>query len=250
MQSRRQPPFWRHAGVRTGRCILFPVMKSSPSLFLRAVALIPIFASAVAFANPAAGSASGPTPEAALRLLLEGNQRFIQGTVRHPHQTAERRKETSAGQAPFAVVLTCADSRLSPEIVFDQGLGDLFVVRNAGNLLSDHVIGSIEYAVEHLHAPLIVVMGHTRCGAVAAAVAGGEAGGHVQSIVDSLAFVVAAARARGGDTADQAEQINARMSADALAASDPVLAKAVAAGKLKVVGARYNLATGVVEWLP
>ncbi len=250
MQSRRQPPFWRHAGVRMGRCILFPVMKSSLSLFLRAVALIPIFASAVAFANPAAGSASGPTPDAALRLLLEGNQRFIQGTVRHPHQTAERRKETSTGQAPFAVVLTCADSRLSPEIVFDQGLGDLFVVRNAGNLLSDHVIGSIEYAVEHLHAPLIVVMGHTRCGAVAAAVAGGEAGGHVQSIVDSLAFVVAAARARGGDTADQAEQINARMSADALAASDPVLAKAVAAGKLKVVGARYNLATGVVEWLP
>ena len=250
MQSRRQPSFWRHAGVRTGRCILFPVMKSSLSLFLRAVALIPAFASAVAFASPAAGSASGPTPEAALRLLLEGNQRFIQGTLRHPHQTAERRKETSAGQAPFAVVLTCADSRLSPEIVFDQGLGDLFVVRNAGNLLSDHVIGSIEYAVEHLHAPLIVVMGHTRCGAVAAAVAGGEAGGHVQSIVDSLAFVVAAARARGGDTADQAEQINARMSADALAASDPVLAKAVAAGKLKVVGARYNLATGVVEWLP
>lgn len=195
MQSRRQPLFWRHAGIRMGRCILFPVMKYSLLLFLRAVALIPIFASAVAFANPSAGSASGPTPDAALRLLLEGNQRFIQGTVRHPHQTAERRKETSAGQAPFAVVLTCADSRLSPEIVFDQGLGDLFVVRNAGNLLSDHVIGSIEYAVEHLHAPLIVVMGHTRCGAVAAAVAGGEAGGHVQSIVDSLAFVVAAARA-------------------------------------------------------
>jgi carbonic anhydrase len=105
------------------------------------------------------------------------------------------------------------------------------VVRNAGNLLSDHVIGSIEYAVEHLHAPLIVVMGHTRCGAVAAAVAGGEAGGHVQSIVDSLAFAVAAARARGGDTADQAEQMNARMSADALAASDPVLAKAEGRGR-------------------
>lgn len=225
-------------------------MKSSLASFLRRLALIPAFASAMASATPAVESASGPTPDGALRLLLEGNRRFSEGTVRHPHQTAERRKETSGGQAPFAVVLTCADSRLSPEIVFDLGLGDLFVVRNAGNLLSDHVIGSIEYAVEHLHAPLIVVMGHTRCGAVAAAVAGGEAGGHIQSIVNSLAHVVVAARARGGDTANQAEQLNARMSADALAASDPVLAKAVAAGKLKVVAARYNLATGAVELLP
>lgn len=225
-------------------------MKSSPFRFLRSLATLPVLAGAIASANPSSESALGPSPDAALRLLLEGNQRFIQGLVRHPHQTVERRKETSASQAPFAVVLTCADSRLSPEIVFDQGLGDLFVIRNAGNLLSDHVLGSIEYAVEHLHSPLIVVMGHTRCGAVAAAVAGGEAGGHVQSIVNSLAPVVAVARARGGDTANQAEQINARMSADALVASDPVLAKAVAAGKLKVVAARYNLATGAVEVLP
>jgi carbonic anhydrase len=225
-------------------------MKSSPFRFLRSLATFPVLAGAIASANPSSESALGPSPDAALRLLLEGNQRFIQGLVRHPHQTVERRKETSASQAPFAVVLTCADSRLSPEIVFDQGLGDLFVIRNAGNLLSDHVLGSIEYAVEHLHSPLIVVMGHTRCGAVAAAVAGGEAGGHVQSIVNSLAPVVAVARARGGDTANQAEQINARMSADALVASDPVLAKAVSAGKLKVVAARYNLATGAVEVLP
>jgi len=225
-------------------------MKSSLSRLLRSLALVPVFTSAIAFANPSAESTSGPTPDAALRLLLEGNQRFIQGTVRHPHQTADRRKETSTGQAPFAVVLTCADSRLSPEIVFDQGLGDLFVVRNAGNLLSDHVIGSIEYAVEHLHAPLIVVIWATRAAAPSrppwrvAKRAGTSRASSTASRWSSRR------RARGGDTTDQAEQINARMSADALAASDPVLAKAVAAGKLKVVGARYNLATGAVELLP
>jgi hypothetical protein len=112
------------------------------------------------------------SPEAALTRLVEGNKRFVAGSTTHPDQTAERRTETAKGQHPFAIILTCADSRLSPEILFDEGIGDLFVVRNAGNLLDDHVLGSIEYAVEHLHATLIVVLGHTKCGAVSAAVAG------------------------------------------------------------------------------
>jgi carbonic anhydrase len=219
--------------------------------FLRILGLLSLLLASSAFAN-SLGSEAGtrPSPEAALLLLMEGNQRFVQGAPRHPHQTVDRRTATASSQTPFAVILTCADSRLSPEIVFDQGIGDIFVIRNAGNLLSDHVIGSIEYAVEHLHAPLVVVMGHTRCGAIAAAVAGGEATGKVQSIVTSLAPIVESARARAGNTADQAEKINAKIAATAVAASQPLLAPAEAAGRLKVVAARYNLETGAVEWLP
>lgn len=189
------------------------------------------------------------TPEVALRLLMEGNQRFVQGASLHPHQTADRRSATAVRQSPFAVVLTCADSRLSPEIVFDQGIGDLFVIRNAGNLLSDHVIGSIEYAVEHLHASIVLVMGHTGCGAIAAAVAGGDAPGKIRSIVASLATVVETAKARTGNIADQAEKINATTAAAVIAASQPLIAPAAADGRLKVVAARYNLETGAVEIL-
>jgi carbonic anhydrase len=148
------------------------------------------------------------------------------------------------------VVLTCADSRLSPEIIFDQGIGDLFVVRNAGNLLGDHVIGSIEYAVEHLHAPVVIVLGHTKCGAVSAAVAGGEAPGHIKSIVASLNPAVSMAKKKEGDPIAHAIRINAKLSASALAQTDPILAEWAKHGKIKVVAALYNLETGVVEFLP
>jgi carbonic anhydrase len=106
----------------------------------------------------------------ALQKLKEGNRRYADGKVIHPNQSSERRKEVAAGQHPFALLVGCADSRVPPEIAFDQGLGDLFVVRNAGEVLDNSSLGSIEYAVEHLHVPLIVVLGHERCGAVEAAV--------------------------------------------------------------------------------
>lgn len=127
------------------------------------------------------------TPEAALERLVEGNRRFMNDKTIHPHQSHKRVLETEHGQHPFAVVVTCSDSRVSPEIVFDEGLGDLFVIRTAGNLMSDLELGSIEYAVEHLGATLVVVLGHTECGAVKAFVEGGECGGHIKDIVDALA---------------------------------------------------------------
>jgi carbonic anhydrase len=197
--------------------------------------------------------AEPPAPlsaDAALARLLDGNKRFVAGNLTHPEQSAARRIEVSQGQHPFAIILTCADSRVAPEIVFDQGLGDLFVVRNAGNLLDDHVIGSIEYAIEHLHATCVVVLGHTKCGAVSAAVAGGEAPGHLQSIVASLADAVALARKKPGDAVDNAVRVNARLSAAALAQSEPVLAEAARSGRIRIVAARYDIATGEVEIFP
>lgn len=202
----------------------------------------------------AEGSSAGPTkavsPDAALKRLEEGNKRFVAGALTHQGQGADRRLETAKGQHPFAVVLTCADSRLSPEIIFDQGIGDLFVVRNAGNLLGDHVIGSIEYAVEHLHSTVIVVLGHSKCGAVSAAVAGGEVPGHIKSIVASLNPAVGMAKKKDGDPVANAIRINAKLSASALAQAEPILGEFAKHGKIKVVAALYNLETGAVEFLP
>jgi carbonic anhydrase len=190
------------------------------------------------------------SPDDALARLVEGNRRFVSGTTTHPDQSVGRRTEVAGGQQPFAIVLACSDSRVPPELIFDQGLGDLFVIRNAGNLLDDHVIGSIEYAVEHLHPPLVVVLGHTKCGAVSAAVAGGEVPGHLKSIVESLEPAVAMAKKEPGDTVDNAVSINARLSAAALARMAPIVGEAVTAGHIKVVAARYDIATGQVEFLP
>jgi carbonic anhydrase len=198
----------------------------------------------------ASSKAPAVSADAALARLSEGNKRFAAGALTHPAQSTARRTETAEGQHPFAVILTCADSRLSPEIIFDQGIGDLFVVRNAGNLIDDHVLGSIEYAVEHLHTPLVVVLGHTKCGAVSAAVAGGEAPGHIKSIVASLAPAVGLARKKPGDPVDNAVRIGAKLSAAALAQNEPILGELVKAGKIKVLAARYDLATGQVEFLP
>ena len=200
----------------------------------------------VSASEPAAAVAA----DAAFARLTEGNKRFVSDALTHPEQTAARRTETAQGQHPFAIILTCADSRLSPEIIFDQGIGDLFVVRNAGNLLDDHVVGSVEYAFEHLHATLVVVLGHTKCGAVSAAVAGGEAPGHLKSIVASLADAVAMAQKKPGDPVDNAVRVSAKLSAAALTQSEPLLAEAVKSGQLKVVAARYDIATGQVEFFP
>jgi carbonic anhydrase len=185
----------------------------------------------------------------ALEKLVQGNQRFAGGSATHPGQTVERRTELAKGQTPFAIVLTCADSRVSPELVFDQGLGDLFVIRNAGNVLDDHVLGSMEYAVDHLHVPLIVVLGHSQCGAVSATLAGGHAPGHIQSIVDAIGPAVAESQDLPGDKLDNAVRANAERNGSLVAHSGPILEEAVKAGKLRVVAARYDLATGRVEFL-
>ena len=186
-------------------------------------------------------------PADALARLKAGNQRFIAGKLQHPHQNPKRRTELATGQRPFAIVLGCADSRTSPEVLFDQGLGDLFVVRVAGNILDDHVLGSIEYAVDHLGAQLIVVLGHQRCGAVQFAKetldSKAEAPEHINSIVAAIQPAVEATRGADVEATIKANTDNVVRS---LRSSEPVLKKEVEAGAITVLGAYYNLDTGAV----
>jgi len=195
-------------------------------------------------------TAKGPAAAAVLSELKAGNERHVKGQYKHPDETIARRQELAKGQSPHAVVLTCADSRVPPEIVFDQGLGDLFVIRVAGNVAPDAEIASIEYAVEHLHTPLVIVMGHQSCGAVGAAIAGGEAPGHLPTLIDAIKPAVDEARKEKGDLSANAVRINVEHVVQQLRTSQPVLAHEVAEGKLRIVGAVYALDTGRVAWLP
>jgi carbonic anhydrase len=187
------------------------------------------------------------TPGETLTRLQAGNARFVAGRLEHPNLASERRSEMAQGQRPSAVILTCADSRVPPELVFDQGLGDLFVVRVAGNVLNDQIIGSIEYAVTVLGSRLVVVLGHESCGAVAAArdtfAAAGQAPGHIQSILESIRPAVEATR---GQPLAATSLANVRQAVDLLRASKPLLQARVADGSLQVVGANYELESGAV----
>jgi len=186
-------------------------------------------------------------PVAAWKKLAVGNARFATGHTQHPNQTRDRREEVAKGQHPIAVIVACSDSRVSPELVFDQGLGDLFIVRVAGNIVDDNALGSIEYAVEHLGARLIVVVGHEKCGAVAAAVASDHADGHVDSIVKAIQPAVVKAKAEQGDVVDNAVKENVRQVVAEIRTSEPVLEKLVKSGKIGVIGARYDLDSGRVQ---
>jgi carbonic anhydrase len=198
-------------------------------------------------AAPHTGTAPGP--DRALRELIAGNKRYVAAKVMRPHQAPTRRADVAKGQHPFAIVLGCADSRVPPEIVFDQGLGDLFVVRVAGNIADDAALASLEYAVEHLGPRLIVVLGHERCGAVDAAVKGGEAPGHLSSLVTAIAPAVTASQGKPGDRLDHAVRANVARVVEQLRSSEPILAPMVKAGKVQVVGCRYDLDSGAVELL-
>lgn len=178
--------------------------------------------------------------------LLEGNKRYANGKPSHPNQAFERRKHVAKGQHPFAVVISCSDSRVPPEIIFDQGIGDLFVVRVAGNIIDDAGLGSIEYAAEHLHVSLILVLGHERCGAVEAAVKGGEAPGRIKSLLEALRPAVENAKGRPGDLTENAMRGNVKSVVDRLKASKPILEHLVHKGTLTVVGVRYDLDDGMV----
>lgn len=184
-----------------------------------------------------------------MKLLVEGNHRYTSGAFQHPNQQAERRTEVAKGQKPFAIVLTCADSRVPPEIVFDQGLGDLFVIRVAGNIIDDAILGSIEYAAEHLGTPLLVVMGHERCGAVSAAIGSGEVEGHIGSLVRAIKPAVVKAKSMPGDIVENSVKMNVAMVVEKLQHNKPVLSHLVEQGKFKVVGAYYDLDDGSVSFL-
>lgn len=185
----------------------------------------------------------------ALKRLVDGNKRYVFGKLMHPNQTRVRRGEVEGGQHPFAIVLGCSDSRVPPEVIFDQGLGDLFVVRVAGNIVDDAVLGSIEYAAEHLHAPLILVMGHSSCGAVAATIKGGELAGHLPCIADAIRPAVEKTKGQPGDAVSNAAKANAQMVVDQMRSCKPVLAQLAKSGDLKAVAAFYDISTGKVELL-
>lgn len=191
------------------------------------------------------------TPERAKECLIEGNRRFVKGEPAPKNTGEARRKELlEKGQRPFAAVLCCSDSRVPPEIVFDQALGDIFVVRVAGNVLDDAALGSLEYAVEHLRVPLVVVLGHEKCGAVQAAVGGGEAPGKIGSIVEKICPHIERVRSGGaaGDFAELVTDENIRAAVMAVKES-PVIGHFVREGTTEVVGAKYLLASGeVIFW--
>jgi len=195
-------------------------------------------------------SGSGISPDAGLAKLMAGNARFAKGSVSHPNQGGSRRAEVAKGQKPFAIVVGCSDSRTSPEIVFDQGLGDVFVIRIAGGVVDDTALGSIEYGVDHLGASVIVVLGHERCGAVEAAMKGGKAPGKIGSVVKPILPAVAAVKRSGHPTLDAAIDENARRIAAGLTDRSRILSDRVKAGTLKIVATRYDLDTGRVTLVP
>ncbi|HYW74331.1 MAG TPA: carbonic anhydrase [Pyrinomonadaceae bacterium] len=189
------------------------------------------------------------TADSALSELKAGNTHHVKHRYLHPHETATRLSELVGSQHPHAEILSCADSRVPPEILFDQGLGDLFVVRVAGNVATDTEIGSLEYGAEHLHIPLLVVLGHESCGAVTAAVQPGEAEGHIKALVDLIKPAVEKSRGQPGDPVNNAVRANVQLVVQQLRTSTPVLAELVAQGKLKIVGGVYSLKSGQVTWL-
>jgi carbonic anhydrase len=184
-------------------------------------------------------------PADALAKLEAGNARFVTSKVTEGRPVAAKRTETAQIQHPFAVVVGCADSRTSPELVFDQNIGDLFVVRTAGNLVDEHGLGSIEYAVEHLGARLIVVLGHERCGAVKAALANPTAPGNINSLVRDIQPAVLATKDKPGDKVELTVAENARLIA-AKIRSEAKLGEL--AKEVRVVSGVYDLDTGKVEW--
>ena len=185
----------------------------------------------------------------ALDQLEAGNQRFGSGASEHPQCDPARRAELAGGQRPFATVVTCSDSRVPVELVFDQGLGDVFVIRVAGNIADDAVLGSIEYASMHLGVNLVVVMGHQSCGAVGAAVDGSATGTHIDSLIDAIAPAVAEAKAEGSDDLlERSVHANATMVSTQIRESQPVLAGLGEQG-VAVRPAYYSLETGEVSWL-
>ncbi|MGH3737821.1 MAG: carbonic anhydrase [Micromonosporaceae bacterium] len=202
----------------------------------------------------ATGAQVAAGPRAALSRLLEGNRRFVAGRQRHPRQSPRRLRDLADGQRPYAITLGCADSRVAPELLFDQGLGDLFDNRVAGAVVDDLVLGSIEYAVEELTPPLLLVLGHERCGAVTATVEAIRTGhtppGHIAAVVSTLRRYVEPALDQPGDPVENGVRAAVRGTAAELVDRSRIVREHVARGSLAVYGARYDLDTGHVTVLP
>lgn len=192
------------------------------------------------------------TPDQALELLKQGNQRYCTGRTTHPNQSAARRAELVKGQKPWAVVWGCIDSRVPPEIVFDCGLGDVFVIRTAGQVMDTAALASMELAVEE-GIKLVMVLGHQDCGTVKATIAAVEKShyreGQINTLLKAVKPAVEKTRAQVGDWVDNAVRANVVMQLERIQASSETVRRAITAGKLKMVGARYSLVTGQVEMI-
>jgi carbonic anhydrase len=186
------------------------------------------------------------TPERALQQLMEGNQRFVNGKRQNPHQDMARLAEIAKTQKPFGAILSCADSRVPSEIIFDQGFGDLFICRVAGNIATPEEIGSLEFGTLVLGAKVIMVMGHKRCGAVDATIKGAQVPGQIASLLEAIKPAVKNSESQTGDRLENATKANVLFQIEKLKAS-PVLSGLIKEEKLKIVGGYYDLDTGAVN---
>jgi len=194
------------------------------------------------------------SPASALQTLQSGNRNFAMGFMRRSGTGPVSMAMNAGGQRPFAVVLTCSDSRMSPELLFDCGVGDIFVLRTGGNVVDALVVGSIEYAVSVLNSPLVVIMGHTRCGAVQAAIAGEDLGGSIGLVVGKVKRAVDTVRERlpnvGGEQLEyEVASENVRSGIGDLLADSRMLRDGVESGRLRIVGAMCDITNGAVRWL-
>ena len=192
------------------------------------------------------------TPQQAWRAMADGNQRFVTGQLAHSRQDIDHREALASAQRPFAALFGCSDSRLSAEIIFDVGLGDLFVVRNAGQVIAETILGSLEYAVEVLEVPLILVLGHDECGAIRAAIDSTEgrlhaSGEFIQQMVASIEPTVRAAYAKGIREIDEITSLHVQDTINDLVSRSKIVREAVESGKLAIVGANYKLVLGDIH---
>ena len=228
-----------------------PLYRLSRRDFLKASGLTAMSMTLAACA-PAQVSTEAPVADAdeALQRLLDGNQRYTANKSTDLNESKSRRVELAKGQNPFATIFSCVDSRVPPELVFDRGLGDLFVIRTAGHVIDKAVLGSLEFGVAELKIPLLLVLGHEKCGAVKATVEAVEnnatAEAEINWLVDSIRPAVEQAKAQPGDLLDNSVKANVSLTVEQLKESS-ILSEAVEKGELKIVGARYDLDTGVVE---
>ncbi len=200
----------------------------------------------------ATGTKTTMTPDQALATLKEGNEKFITDAPYRQANDRDRRLEIARGQTPFAVLVSCSDSRVPPELLFGRGLGELFIVRNAGNTVDTTALGSIEYAVAELGVPLVVVMGHEKCGAVDAAVKvvkeNATFPGAIGQMVEPIIPAVIRAQAQKGELLDNAVRENVRRTTERLRTAVTLLHEPIKGGKLRIVGARYDLDDGKVDF--
>ena len=211
-----------------------------------AIAVGLAFSNSICFAH----DVDNISADAALKKLKEGNKRFVQLHMKHPDASKKRRRAMLNGQHPFVVILSCSDSRVPPELIFDQGLGDIFEIRNAGNVLNKHVIGSIEYAVMHCGVKLIVIMGHQDCGAINATLSGVSETEYIQALEDSIQPAVEECKCKGLEVnSDNVVKAHVMQDIRELLEQDTELVKYMSEHNVKIVPAYYNLDTGKVDFL-